>query len=159
MRNALVQGTLTRAGIAEGECIGISGWRPEVIRQNSKGDSVRIGAGSMRLFPVMGSAYIRAHKMTNNKSKGCLLLVDKEMIACSSIEKISISQTECCSIVDWVHADTPEIAQIADSTGLPFDRSIDLETRLQQQAHEAAAAHFHGSEIWLQNTLRYNHCE
>jgi len=79
MRSALLAGALTKAGISEGDCVDIRGLRSEVIRVNAKGDDVPLGkTGHMRLFPVMGTAYIRAHELT--KAKGCLLTLDSKMV-------------------------------------------------------------------------------
>lgn len=163
MRNALLVGALTRVGISEGECVGISGWRPDIIRQKAENDRVRIGAGLMFLFPVMGSAYINAHKMTKAADKGCLLLIDTDLARRASVGSNVLPNSEGCNAIDWIHSDSAEIRQIAEVANMSLEVSGTLERRLQEEAREAAS-NFPSekrlqSEEWLRNTLKLNHCE
>jgi len=154
MRSALLAGTLTKAGISEGECIGISGWRPEVIRQNARHDRVRIGSGYMHLFPIMGTAYISAYKITN--PKGALLLIDSKMAKRTSVRSITVSNNPDCNVIDWIHTDIPEIQQIAEIAEISIGKACDLEESLKVEADKAASTFL--SEKWLHNTLMFNNC-
>ena len=158
MRSALLAGALTKAGISEGDCVDIRSLRPEVIRESAKGDDVPLGkTGHMRLFPVMGTAYICAHKLTT-KAKGCLLLLDNEMVGRSSVKSTHHSDFGC-NVIDWIHADFPAMHQIAEAATIAIGHRTTLEGQLKRLASEAAAHPFPGSEQWLAHTLAFNRCE
>jgi hypothetical protein len=158
MRSALLAGALTRAGISEGDCVDIRGWRPDIVRQHAEGDKVRLGeTGHMRLFPVMGTAYIKAHAMTKAKAKGCLLLLDSEMAARSSGESVTLPRIDGCRAIDWVHADLPEIHHIASAADIFLGDPDALEEQLKKECK--AVPRFSGYAAWLKNTLTFNNCE
>lgn len=153
MRNALLAGALTTAGISEGTCIDVRGWRSNEIRQKAKGDDVQLGdTGHMRLFPVIGTAYIQAHRMTK-EAKGCLLSVDTEMLTRSSLDSRQINGNK----VDWIHADFEELHRITTAAEISLGEQDALENELKQQV-SAAASTFNSAE-WVENTLKFNGCE
>jgi len=156
MRSALLAGALTSAGISEGDCVDIRSLRPDAIKASAKGDDVPLGeTGHLRLFPVMGTAYIRAHEVTKNR--GCLLAINSEMMKRSSVE--SIPAPEVGNVIDWIHADFPEIHRIADAAAISIGDRGTLESELERLAREATFTSPKSREEWLANTLKFNHCE
>jgi hypothetical protein len=96
-------------------------------------------------------------KKIAEKWKGCLLLLDSNMARRSSVESVAQSDPIVCSVVDWIHADIPEIHQIANAAGISLGNRDALETQLKEECEQASR--FNGYKNWLANTLTLNHCE
>lgn len=155
MRLALSAGCLTKAGISEGEFADIRGCYPEAITRHSDSDGVvRLGRGIMRLFPVMGTALINAHHLTT-RAKGALLILDATMASGVSGTAVVSAEFRDFLVIDWIHADSPDIRQILTGTSIAVDQTGVLEQRLRASV---AAAKTSVSDDWVKNTLAFNGC-
>ncbi len=84
----------------------------------------------MRLFPVMGTALINAHHLTT-RAKGDLLIPDAIMASGLSGTAVVSAEFPDFVVIDWIHADTPDIRQIT-GTSIASDQTGVLEQRLRQ---------------------------
>ena len=83
LRNTLLAGGMAKCAISIGDFADIQGCYPDVIRENLiSSDTVRLGDGFMRIFPVMGSALINSYRLSRKES-GSLLLVDADVLTSS----------------------------------------------------------------------------
>lgn len=77
LQSTLLRGGTARAGISEGDFADIRGCYPDLIKENRNDDGIlRLGHGILTTFNVMGSALIRAVKITKKIPKGPCLLID-----------------------------------------------------------------------------------
>lgn len=155
MRRALLAGCLTKAGISEGEFADIQGCYPEVIQRNSDTDGfVRLGHGLMRIFPVMGTALVNAHGLTT-RAKGSLLFLDAQMASDLSAKGIVSAEFPGFVVIDWVHADMPEIRRVVERASIALPETDVLEQRLGAHVEAAKSS---VSDEWVKNTLALNGC-
>jgi len=78
MQHVAASARLTKAAIAEGELSDIQGCYPkEVLNELEADHTVSLNMGLMTIFPVMGTALIRAVKVAELSPSGPLLLLEK----------------------------------------------------------------------------------
>lgn len=155
MRSILSAGGIGKCAISQGEFADIQGCYPEVIRKNADNSgNLFIGRGTMRIFPVMGTALINAYRLSKSES-GALLIVDKELPG-SFPDSIFITKTfNNYYIIDWVHSYIKEIEEIEEKTGIKHPESLVLEKRLNKYIE------LNKSVLpckWLKNTIELNKC-
>ncbi len=108
-------GHFASASIAEGDLADIQGCYP-VHPQNG---IIKLGGGIMTTFSVMGTAFIRAHKLSNAAKPSWPFLIMPE----SSRDRVPddlYAKTAPCSIlsINWIESQSPLIANIQSVAGL-----------------------------------------
>jgi hypothetical protein len=156
MRKALLAGCLTKAGISEGEGADIQGCYPDAIIQHMRKGVVRLGAGLMRVFPVMGTDLINSHRITT-KVRGSLLLLDAQMAQDHAISSVALPEFPDRVAIDWIHVSTSEIKRVSQEAKISLVDSDALEHLLQNHAN-AANTTVPEYDKWLKNTLKINGC-
>lgn len=117
LRHVASTGRFARAAISEGELADIVGCYPrEVTKDRQKTDNVVIlGDGLMTLFPVMGTALIRAFGLEKSNPPGPLLLVDAQF-AGRIPRELGVDHTSnnigAPLSVDWVHNKISSVTDI-----------------------------------------------
>lgn len=157
MRYVARTGCLARAAIAEGEFADISGLWPREIRVAAESDNsddvVRLGSGIMTLLPVMGSALINANKLdSRNSAKGALLTIatDNAARVPDSFPRQTAYDTRF-TVIDWVHAVSVDLDEIATRSGL----GRDLDSDLARAIDDYIAAHAPPAP-WIRDTVLFN---
>lgn len=124
MRHVSRAGCFARAAIAEGDFADVSGLWPRKIlearRRDRCDDLVRLGSGLMTLLPVMGSALINANKLDrSNPLKGSILTLASENSGRVSLSFPRNQVGGCAGLttIDWVHATSPILEEIKNSSG------------------------------------------
>lgn len=155
LRLAVVGGGLAKVGISEGEFADIQGCYPEIISQHSDSHgSLRLGEGFMRIFPVMGTALISAHRVANAAS-GSLLLLDPAMAAGLGPGVRCTQRKAAFVAVDWVHTSMPEIDHLVAASKLSLPDSAAIERFIRQYIRGAAPPL---KPLWVRSTASINRC-
>lgn len=155
MRHVLLAGGVAKCGLAEGDFADVQAFYPEIIRNNKEPDgTVRLGSGFMRLFPVMGSALVRAHQLTK-KHTGSLLLVDQTLASQLPASFIIKELEHGYVAVDWIHSGASEIAAATMRSKLRISDAQSLEESLHRYVTENSSTLRHE---WIKNTLDFNGC-
>lgn len=120
MQHVAATGRLAKATIAEGELADIKGCYPQTIRDALQDNGrVRMGRGLMTIFPVMGTALIRAVGLSKNSPSGSLLTIRKEdqprLPAGVRISEIKGSYLEA---IDWIHSNIELVQEIQQKASL-----------------------------------------
>lgn len=106
MRHVAGSYRFAKAAISQGDFADIRGCYPDSIRNAETHDGrLALGRGVMTLFPVMGTALIRADKLAESSPSGPLLTIasiDRHRIP----RGLKIRETAESSIlsIDWVHS-------------------------------------------------------
>lgn len=123
MKHMLINGFATKAAISTGSMSDISGCYPDEIR-NSENGSLPLGAGLMTTISVMGTALIKAHKLSG-KASGNVLIVDDSQF--SNIPPELVSKTESnLSFINWMSDKNDLAMEIAHKASLKFETEIKL---------------------------------
>jgi hypothetical protein len=136
---AEASGRFTRCSIAEGELADITGCYPdEVIRAKGiENRTIPLGMGRMTIFPVMGTALIRSHRISKARARGPLLLMD--LAACRRIPDGTswepIPDSSLASI-DWVHVRSDTLYAIQQKASLATPSDGDMEGLLRRYCTE-----------------------
>lgn len=154
LRQILLAGGMGKCAVSQGKFGDITGCYPDLIR-NASDDSgiIHLGAGLMRLFPVMGSALINSYRLGKLES-GSLLLVDSDLGPLPS-DAIVLKATSDYFVVDWVHTQTKELSEIESKTGIKHPSDKRFEDLVKDYMS------LYGSSLppnWSTNTLRLNGC-
>jgi len=117
MRHVASTGRYARAAISEGDHADIVGCYPrEVTDSRDPGDDTAIlGHGLMTLFPVMGTALIRAVGVAKRSPPGPLLLLDRRFetrLPPEFLAKKTNERPDAALSVDWIHRDVPLAEEI-----------------------------------------------
>lgn len=156
MRLAVREGGMAKAGISEGHFADIQGCYPKIIRDNSDGDGfVRLGDGLMRIFPVMGTALINAHRLTSRK-RGSLLLLDSQMATDLPSNVVVTEKLHGCVCVDWIHSNPTEIYDLLSTASICLPDQQSLEKSVLEYIRQSDASL---PNDWIKNTLELNQCE
>jgi hypothetical protein len=122
MQHVASTGRFAKAVIAEGDLSDQKGCYPDEVT-NKLGDDLRVslGMGLMTIFPVMGSALIRAVKIGRDSPRGPLLIIEaqkKNRIPKNfSIQFLKGRKYNLLSI-DWVHMDSDLLRHVKGSANL-----------------------------------------
>ena len=112
-------GNFVSTAIAEGEFSDIQGCAPEQVRRHSNNGTVRLGSGIMTLFSVMGTAFIRAHKLANKirPSWPFLILPKRDCSRVPSALSVKTAPNNILAI-NWIEGQTPLLTKIQEGAGL-----------------------------------------
>ncbi len=153
LRNTLLAGGMAKCAISIGDFADIQGCYPDVIRENLiSSDTVRLGDGFMRIFPVMGSALINSYRLSGKES-GSLLLVDADILTTSRPGLVVTKTAQDYFVVDWIHSATQEIAEIEAKTGISHPKGPALEhlARDYLRSNQSSIP-----PAWVRNTQQLN---
>ena len=131
MRHVASSGTFAAAAVAEGDLSDITGWYPEeVMKDCDEGHIVRLGTGLMTLFPVMGTAFIRAYRLHDETPSGPLLIVSEEhedRVPAEFEFRSGQSKRENILLsIDWMRTECPTVARIQDAASLRAPNADEL---------------------------------
>lgn len=114
LQSTLLRGGTARAGISEGDFADIRGCYPDIIQKNRNDDGIlRLGYGIMTTFNVMGSALIRAYKITQKQPKGPCLLIDSKLRPKVSTESFPLlSEINDLLEMNWFITNQTELNKI-----------------------------------------------
>jgi len=148
-------GIFAKAAIAEGDNADITSCYPKDIQDslNDDGCSISLGAGVMTIFPVMGTALVRAHELAKNSPQGPMLTIkasEKERIP--KHIKVRCIKENCVKLlmVDWVHMKSELLEEIQNKACLPMTTSKKIEKRLVQYCNTNCL-----SKDWIDNVSKF----
>jgi len=119
LRHVAMSGRFAKASVAEGEFGDIKSCYPEAVRDFKDYGTVRLGQGVLTLFPVMGTALIRAVLAIKDCPSGPLLAIRS-----SEQERLpaGLVTHEVCNsgltVVDWINSNSEQALDIAQKAGL-----------------------------------------
>lgn len=119
MQIILLNGGAARAGISHGGFADILGCYPDEIRDNLSSDGyLRLGAGIMTIFQLMGDALINSHKLAQKSPKGPCIFIDPNLINYipQSVTLVPKKKRDILSI-DWIHSNNPTLKKIYSGIG------------------------------------------
>lgn len=120
LRHVAHSGRFAKATIAEGQFADIQSCYPSVVIKAAGSDRrVSLGAGVMTLFPVMGTALIRAFLVAKNCPSGPLLAVaaaERQRLPDGLV--IHEVPSRDIVVVDWIHSQNELATEIAKKAGL-----------------------------------------
>ena len=150
MQMILLNGGTARAGVSHGGFADVLGCYPDEIGDNLiDSHYLRIGAGIMTIFQVMGDALINSHKLVHKSPKGPCLIVDPDLI--NFIPKTVLSfckMNHSLILVDWIHSSTPIVKEIYSAIGEYMYPPNVFENLLKQYIKS-----FQLNDEWLQNAM------
>lgn len=117
-RYVLGCGAIAKAAIAEGDLSGIEGCYPKVIRDRNKNGAVFMGHGLMTLFPVMGTALIRAVGLGKKSPSGPLLVASSENSTHISPEFLKIPEENGLVFIDWLKSEPRGLSALQNAAGM-----------------------------------------
>lgn len=133
LRHVAYLGRFAKASISEGQFADIQSCYPAAVTNSLGADKrVSLGAGVMTIFPVMGTALIRAFSIGKNSPSGPLLAVgstERERLPAGLV--IHETPSEDILLVDWVHSQTSLTDRIIKDAGLNFKDTKMLEESLR----------------------------
>jgi hypothetical protein len=102
MRHMTMKGYATKAAISAGDLSDIKGCYPKPV-SNAQDERLHLGMGLMTIIPLMGTALIKAYKLST-KRKGAVLILDGQFVEGSLPEGIMIRDPsgDC---IDWVSSE------------------------------------------------------
>lgn len=120
LRHVAHSGRFAKATISEGKFADIQSCYPSVVVEAAGSDRrVSLGAGVMTLFPVMGTALIRAFLLAKNCPSGPLLAVaSAERHRLPGGLVIYEVPSRDIIVVDWIHSQNEFATEIAKKAGL-----------------------------------------
>ena len=135
LRSVATVGKLASAAIAEGDFGDIQGCYPSEVMDGSENGSVRLGEGLMTLWPVMGSAFIRAYRLHNLAPPGPFLSIPQDaggrVPVGFSLRKPRGEKSAGLAAVDWIRAESPLLSRIQEEAGLASPGTDELQRRLR----------------------------
>jgi hypothetical protein len=142
-----------KAVLAEGDFADVAGCFPDSIRKAmdaSPNGRLRLGGGIMTVLPVMGTAWINAYRVQGDPEcpSGNLFVVPKSL-ADKVPKGITVRQAGAFAVIDWLHAESPELSQLLSKTNLFKREPLVEETALREYLASTAVP-----ESWATNTLR-----
>ena len=135
LRSVSTVGKLASAAIEEGDFGDMQGCYPNEILNGCENGSVRLGEGLMTLFPVMGSAFIRAYRLHNLAPSGPFLSIPQDaggrVPAGFSLRKPPDENSAGLTTVDWIRAKSPLLRRMQEEAGLANPGTDELQRRLR----------------------------
>jgi len=132
LRHVAHSGRYAKATIADGEFADILSCYPYSVTKAAESDRmVRLGHGIMTLFPVMGTALIRAISVAKKCPSGPLLAVDSEnrhRLPDGLI--IHEVPSEGLIVVDWLHSKNELAKDIANKSQLKRPDNLTISNQL-----------------------------
>ena len=156
MQTVLVAGGIAKAGIARGEFGDITSLLPVLKNYPSDENGIRwCGRGILRVFPVMGSALINAHRLAAQEPRGARLAVDRSMISQMLPGLVISHKSTELVVVDWIHTSLNKTKEISAITGIKLMSVTELERRLLAYVARSGST---VDEEWKHCTLQLNGC-
>ncbi len=155
MQHVAIHGGMAKISIAQGELADIQGCYPPGIRRRFEQLSLRMGAlGHMIIFPVMGTALIRAYKQSRAKS-GALVLVDSTLVGDLPPGFVKTELPSGVAAIDWVHSRTDQLEELAKRAGILLVPPVDMECHVRGYTMAMTKPDL---REWVDNTLTLNGC-
>jgi hypothetical protein len=152
LRHVASSGRFAKASISEGQFSDIPSCYPSTVTNSLGSDKrVRIGSGIMTIFPVMGTALIRAFSIGKNSPSGPMLAVaaaETERIPAGLVMHEISSQD--IVLVDWIHSHTELSEKITERAGLRSPTAEKLTEILHNYCHSQNI-----KEEWKANVVKY----
>ena len=134
LRHVAHSGRYAKATISEGEFADIQSCYPSsVINAAGPDKRVRLGSGIMTLFPVMGTALIRAISVAKKCPSGPLLAVAAENrrrlpdgLTVHEVQSLDII------IVDWIHSENELAKDISKKSKLKWQDTPTISEQLKE---------------------------
>ncbi len=138
LRHVANSGRYAKATISDGEFANILSCYPSsVIQETGPDKRVRLGRGFMTLFPVMGSALIRAISIEKKCPSGPLLAVaaeNRKRIPDGII--VHEASTQDIIIIDWIHTENELAQNIADKAHLNWPDTPSVSSQLKDYSQK-----------------------
>lgn len=152
MRQLLLQGYMSKAAISIGDFADISGCYPnEISKLYQKSETIQMGHGLLRIFPVMGSTLINSFKLGEVKS-GPNLLIDSQLKENIQMDRLDITEaTEKYLQVNWLTASFEEIERVAEILSNPLLIETELLKEIFRQYLDANPL----KEQWLKEARKH----
>lgn len=114
MRLMLISGYMTKASISIGDFADVVGCYPKFIQDEYyKNETIRIGHGVLRIFPVMGSALINSWKLLNKSASGPNLTLDKYLKENVKLDGLIYGEsTDEFIEINWLHSKLEDLEKI-----------------------------------------------
>lgn len=152
LRHVASSGRFAKASISEGQFADIQSCYPSTVTSSLCPDKrVRLGAGIMTIFPVMGTALIRAFSIGKNCPSGPLLAVasvERERIPAGLV--IHETPSQDIILVDWIHSHTALSEKVTKGAGLKSPTTEELIEIVQDYCHSQNI-----KEEWRANVGKY----
>ena len=148
MQIILMNGGTARAGISHGGFADILGCYPDEIGDNlNDAGYLRLGAGIMTVFQVMGDALINSHKLLQKSPKGPCLFVDLGLISYIP-QTVPVLPKEDRGIlsIDWLHLNNSTVKRIYSGIGESMVSHNVFETLLNEYIKSNQL-----NDEWVQN--------
>jgi hypothetical protein len=138
LRHVARSGRFAKAAVSEGQFADIRSCYPRAVLDAAvDGGSIALGHGVMTLFPVMGTALIRAFGVTKNCPSGPLLAV-----AGAARDRLPVGlrlhevPEHDLIVIDWVHSESGLATSIAKEAGLNSPSPKDMSEMLTAYCKE-----------------------
>jgi len=151
MRHLISKKVACKSAVASGGFADIGGCYPEILFKNSSDRQVvSMGEGLMTIIPVMGTALIASHKLSQQR-KGAVLLIREDCFQAMPIE--ALVSLKAPTAIDWIHSDLPLSREISTKAGLFYPESSTASDMLRRyiDAHGTSA----GAQ-WVSSTVEAN---
>jgi len=133
LRHVAHSGRYAKASISDGEFEDILSCYPSsVINAAGADKSVRLGSGIMTLFPVMGTALIRAISVAKKCPSGPLLAVAAENLK-RIPEGLVVHEvpTQGIIVIDWIHSENELANKISSKSKLKWKDATTISEQLR----------------------------
>lgn len=139
-----------KCAVSIGDMADVQSTFPQEIEDNmDECGRVRIGGGLMITFPVMGTALVNAHRLSN-KERGSVLIWDAALPLEGNDGVRIVKEEQDYKVLDWVHTQNDYASQLLQYS--KDDGSTEtIESRLREYLKGESP-----SKEWLENTYRYN---
>ena len=134
LRHVASSGRFAKAAISEGQFADIQSCYPPTVTNSLGADKrVRLGAGVMTIFPVMGTALIRAFSIGKSCPSGPLLAVasaERERLPAGLV--IHETPSKDIILVDWIHSHTALTERITKDASLNSPTTEELTESIKE---------------------------
>lgn len=118
LRFVLSNGAIAKAAISEGDLSDIVGCYPSEINRREQLGRLRIGAGIMTVFPVMGSALINAVHVDKKSPKGPMLTISAEHAGRVSLDIERHEVESDLVVLNWLRGEPEGLLELQTSAEL-----------------------------------------
>jgi hypothetical protein len=134
LRHVASSGRYAKATISDGDFADILSCYPPSVTKTAESDkTVRLGHGLMTLFPVMGTALIRAISVAKKCPSGPLLALATENQHRIPDELVVHEvASEGIIIIDWIHSENELARDIASKSQLNWPDALTVSAQLRE---------------------------
>jgi len=152
MRHVGAGGRFASAAVTTGGFADIASFYPPSIRNAIvEGGRVPMGSGILTVFPVMGTALIRAYGLNRKAPRGSLLAIKRSdqprIPACFLVQPHHESDTV---LVDWIHSESALVSRLQAGAGLRAPEARQLERDVLGYCNN-----HHPPTAWRENTIKF----